>query len=107
MDLAKKELINIDEVNEVIGDIETPKIEINNEKIKSWRQSLFDKFGKNNPDLQKIGVLWSDVDQEKRNSKSVDELFGSVQKNNNNQSVSLSDENINLDTEPEPEGDEP
>jgi len=103
MDLAKKELINIDEVNEVIGDIETPKIEINNEKIKSWRQSLFDKFGKNNPDLQKIGVLWSDVDQEKRNSKSVDELFGSVQKNNNNQSVSLSDENIKVDTEPEPE----
>ena len=68
---------------------------------------MFDKFGKDNPDLQKIGVLWSDVDQKKRNSKSVDELFGSVQKNNNNQSVSLSDENINLDTEPEPEGDEP
>ena len=103
MDLAKKELINIDEVNEDIGDIETPKIEINNEKIKSWRQSLFDKFGKDNPDLQKIGVLWSDVDQKKRNSKSVDELFGSVQKNNNNQSVSLSDENVKVDAEHEPD----
>ena len=81
MDLAQKELINIDEEIEDNEIIETPKIEINNEKIKSWRESLFDKFGKDNPDLQKIGVLWSDVDQKKKNSKSVDELFGNVQKN--------------------------
>lgn len=32
------------------------------------REEFFNKFGKNNEDLKKLGFLWQDIDQEKNKS---------------------------------------
>jgi|AntAceMinimDraft_5_1070358.scaffolds.fasta_scaffold275342_2 hypothetical protein len=55
-------------------DLQQPKIDVSMNLIKSAREELLEKFG-DNPDLNKMGVFWFDVDTEKRTSKPVDELF--------------------------------
>ena len=54
---------------------ENKEIKIDVAKIKSVRQKLEEKFGKDNEDLQKISFFYYDVDKDKRQSMSVDEFF--------------------------------
>jgi predicted flavoprotein YhiN len=63
------EVINIDTSNNNINQ------SVNMDVIKECRNELINKFGINHPDLQKLSCFWFDVDKQKKQSVSIDELL--------------------------------